>query len=146
VRIFLSKVLFPRFNLLIEFVIKTIMFKHQSCWTNYRDTLNAFNWNIQTLFVRNSQIGIEIINYKMIVSFHQKIITSKWRFNRHVVISAMIDVRLNQYNLLRSEKLRKKIYSLWRGQDVLFLKIEIVDFQIQIILYIINFFPRFRII
>lgn len=84
----------------------------------------------------NCQIWIDTIHKDVTPAAKDcKIIASEW--NLKLLIIWWILKITNLFNPLGPEKLRKLINSLWRGQDVLFLAIEIAEFEIEIV------FPKF---
>jgi hypothetical protein len=92
-----------------------------------RDTLYDVVKKVELCFSCNLPISIELIDLQDNIKFDRNLITSERSYNLEIGRSLNI-IATKFMNPLRSEKLRKTIYSLWRGQDVVLLSIEIVEF------------------
>lgn len=124
-----------RFNLMIQRIIGSIKFDNQFLRWKW-DTLNVAAARIIKFFsclTCNCQIRIEIINNQFVIrSFSigdDNTIASEWNINQK--IRSFPSKSSNLYDFRRSEKLRKKINSFWRGYEVLILLIKIVELQIK---------------
>jgi superfamily II helicase len=115
-----------RFKLILILEIGSIRFSNQF-WRGKRETLNNVFKKVELCISCNFPISIELVNLQNSIKFDRNIITSEGSFNLEIGRSLNI-IGNNFMNPLRSEKLRKMVNSLWRGQDVLLLSIEIIEF------------------